>query len=506
MRIRFLLSGVLFSVSAWCLAVPKILIVQINNDPTSNQSPIPLGDALAQALSEEGKSEPIFWSQTDPVFRDATLDGRVPSIQNPGPDDVQAAEKALACDYVVLVQVQVKGTALTGRADMYKDAKQVYSDSETIDPRRSSTNDLNNAVLSAARTWAIQIGSGPLKTIQAQPKPPEAPAPSQGQIPKSPSVDPVPTVTDSAKAIDDYQKLMAAKQITEATNLLRQAVDNSPLDEKLRILLIQHLTQIGRSREAAEEAQRASLLIPDSAELRQLAARAYIDSGQTDQAEAQLNEQLARNPDDPGTRAMLADIDLAGMKIQPALDNINAAIKKAPSKDLVYRKALCDSIDGDATDLQADLTQAGQVTVWNHPEEESYGLCMKVFGASTDQWVGDLRSLNQRAAVKRDDPDVAKEIDEDLAMLQARQTFVDGWPPPETHKKSQGKLSLALKLLSQSLSELKAYLSDGSQDTLTDASIDLGESIKQLQSARDALATEQGSVARDGSTTVYSDH
>ena len=493
------------SISVFATAVPKVLIIQINNDSKKDTSQIPLGDALCGALEEEGKSEPILWSETDPVFRGAMLDGRVPMTMKPSPDDVQAAVKSLGCDYVMLTQVQLEGTALSGRIDMYKGTNQIWNDVESMDPGKSSARDLDNAVLSIARTWALRISTGPLKAIKAEPKPPPTPAPSNGQIHKSP-VDPVPTVSDSSQAIAQYQTLMANKQIAEATNLLRQAVDASPLDAKLRIQLIEHLTQIGRAKEAAEEATRAAQLLPDNADLRGLAAQAYINSGQTDQAEGQLNEALARNPDDPVTRAMLADIALNKLNPQAARDHIDVAMKKAPSKDLAYRRALCNAILGDDTAVQNDLAQAVQIPNWSKSEDDSYAFCMRVFDQAMDQSVGDLRSLNQRATVTHDDPDVGKAIDDQLSYLQARQMFVDTWSPPSSHKKSQGMLSLALKLLSQSLSELKAYLSDGSQDTLTDATIDLGEAIKQLSSARDALAAEQGSVARDGSTTVYSYH
>ena len=502
---RIFLTALIFSIASACLAVPKILVVQINTDP-SNTSPLPLGDTLAQALEEEGRCDPIVWSEADPVFRGAQLDGRVPQTNSPSPNDVQAAQKALNCDYVILTQVQVQGTALAGRIDMYKGVKAIWNDTERMDPGRSSANDVNNALLSVARTWAIRISAGPLKTIKAEPKPPAAPGPSQGQIPKSPSSDPVPHVTDSSQAIADYQKLMADKKVPEATNLLRQAVDNNPLDVALRIQLIQHLTKLGRTREAAEEAQRASLLLPESDQLRAMAAKAYLNSGQSDLAENQLNEALARNPDDPATRQMLADMALNGLKPQAAKDHIDVAMKKAPSKDLAYRRALCDAILGDAAGVQSDLAQAAQLSNWSSSEEETSKFCMAVLGQAMDQSVGDLRSLNQRAAVKSDDPDVAKEIDDQLAIVQARQAFVDGWAAPAAHRKSQGMFSLALKLLSQSLSELKAFLSDGSQDTLTDAGIDLGESIKRLASAREALAAEQENVARHGSTSLYSYH
>jgi tetratricopeptide (TPR) repeat protein len=504
MRIRRLLfSALILVVSASCFAIPKVLIVEISTDPNSSSSLL-LSDALAQALMEEGKSDPIVWSQTDPVFRDAMLDGRVPTTDKPTPNDVLQAQKALDCEYVIFTRSELKGTAVSGRIDMYKGTKSIWNNVESFDPKRSLSIDLENAMRSVARTWALRISIGPLKSVKAEPRPPAMAAPSQGQIPKSPSADPIPRVTDSTKAISDYKALMIAKKVSEATNLLRQAIDTAPMDVKLRIQMIRHLQEIGRGREAAEEARRASALLPDDPELRAIAAQAYIDSGQTDQAESQLNEALARNPEDPSTRLMLADIALNSLKTQAAIEHIDAARKKAPSKDLAYRVALCDAIEGNASAVQSDLTQAGLIGIWSGTPEETYRFCMRILGKAMEQSIGDLRSLHQRASVKPDDPEVATAIDEQLAIVQARQLLVDTWKAPSAYQKSQGILSLAMRLLSQSLSELKAFLSDGSKDTLTDANIDFGESIKQLSAARDALAAEQGNVARDGSTTVYS--
>jgi len=474
--------------SVHCFALPKVLIIQPSTD--QNASPVFLGDALAQSLEGEGKLDPIVWNQTDPIFRDAVLDGRVKDTPNPTPEEVQLAAKALGCDYVIRLGVAIKGTQLTGDISMMKAAAVVWKDTQTMDPGRASANDLNNTVRSVARTWAIQISTGPLHDLKAEPKPPETPAPSQGQLPNAaPPTDPLPTPADSAKAVTEYQRLMTAKQIEQATTVLREAVDVSPLDPKLRVMLIKHLSQIGRSREAAEEARRAAILLPDDPDLRAIAAQAYIDSGQNNQAEDQLNEALARNPEDPVTRGMLADIALNGLKAQAAKDHLEVALKKAPSKDFAYRIALCDAILGDPAAVQTDVDHATSIAEWSQ-QEGSYKFCMKVLDQALDQGIGDLRSLYQRASVKPNDPDVKQATEQQLAILSARQTLLDGWTAPTIHRNSHGKRSLALKLLAQSLSELKAFLADGSQDTLTDANIDLGEAIKQISAAKNTLTVE----------------
>jgi tetratricopeptide (TPR) repeat protein len=502
---KFLLAFALSCAASACFAVPRVLIIQPSD--TKSDSPFLLSDALAQSIEDEGKLDPIVWSDTDPVFRGAMLDGRVPSTSNPSPQDVQVASKALSCDFVIFLTVKFQGTQVTGHIEMMKGSTNVWKDTEVMDSGRASTLDMENTIRSVARTWAVQISVGPMHSKPAEPKPKEVPAAATGQLPTTTQTqtDPIPTPPDATKAIEEYQRLMSAKQTEAATTVLRQAVDASPLDPKLRVQLIKHLAQIGRSDDAAAEARRASLLLPEDQEIRALAAKAYIQSGNNDQAESQLNEALARNPEDPTTREMLADVALNSQKAQAAKDHIVVALKKSPTKDLHYRRALCDALLGDAAKTQTDIDEAKSATSWAE-EETSYAFCMHVLDKALDNSVGDLRSLYQRAGVRREDPDVAQAIEQQLAILSARQTLSDGWSPPESHKNSHGKRSLALKLLAQSLSELRAFLSDGSQDTLTDASIDLGEAVKQLSAARQTLTAEQGSEVGNGSLTIHIDH
>lgn len=498
-RLRRIIAPLaLLALASFGFAIPKALIIQGAAGAQTENGPVLLGDALAQALEEDGKLDPVVWSDADPVFRAALLDGRVKgSATNPTAEDVQAAAKALGCDYVIRVDVVLKGTSVSGHIDLMKGPQSVWTDTEAMDPHRSSSGDLDNAVRSVARTWVVHMSAGPLKKFVSEPHPPSAPPPAQGQAPTvGATADPVHPQPDSSKALAEAQTLIAGKKLSEATITLREAIDASPLDAKLRIALIDVLRQMGRKSEAADEATRASLLIPDSSELRALAAQSFIDTGQSAQAEAQLNEALARNPDDVATRTMIADMDLSALKAQAALEHIDAALKKAPSRDLTFRRATADALLGDGPGVSNDLNQANQLTNWTGSEDETYTRCMRALDNGLDQEIGDLRSLVQRATVKRTDPDVAKEIDDQTAVLKARQALLSGWTPPSAHKTSHGKRVLALNLLSEFLSGLKSFLSDGSEDTLGDANINLGEAVKQLVSARGALATEQGSIAK----------
>ena len=194
------------------------------------------------------------------------------------------------------------------------------------------------------------------------------------------------------------------------------------------------------------------------------------------------------------------------MRLAGGLEHLNIVLQKEPSKDLFYRRATVYALLGDMSGVLMDLADAEKAAKWTSSEALTYGFCMKVFDKGVDQSVGDLRSLLQRATVRREDPEVKEIIESNAHLVQVRQKLLDGWQAPASNKNSHGKRRLALNLLAQYLSGLKAYLADGNEDTLTDASIDLNEAIKQLSAARDALIKEEGNVAKHGSTAVYPDH
>jgi len=68
--------------------------------------------------------------------------------------------------------------------------------------------------------------------------------------------------------------------------------------------------------------------------------------------------------------------------------------------------------------------------------------------------------------------------------------FVDGALAPKECQTSADQHAMALKLLNQSLSELEGFLKSPNEDTLSDATISLGEGLKHLTAAQEALKKE----------------
>lgn len=502
-------ASILFALlCALAAAVPKTLIVQISANPKEDASPLALGDGLARALEDTGKMDTIVWSMSDPIFRAAVLDGRLTTTPDrPSLEQILEAAKKLQCDYAMAIKAGLKGTEVSGKLEVYRGGRMIWSDSEAMDPGRSSILDMGNAVRSISRTWSFKMAQSILKDIQVEPKPPETPAPAAGQIAASPAATSLrpQKPEDSSRILAEYQQKVAANHAAEALLYLRDAIDAHPLDAALRKAYIKHLQQDGKDEEAAAEAKRASALILEDQELRALAAKAFLHSGKGEDAMAELNEALARNPQDPVARAMAADLAMQGQRFAEALSHLDVVLKIAPSRPLFYRRAMVYGILGNGQAAQADLAQAASLPQEAAGAEDWDLFCCSILDAALDQTSGDLRSLAQRLAVRREDSDAQSELDAQIQLLKSRTEFAAAWPTTGLHKKSGLRRSLALSLLAQSLSGFKAFVTDGNEDTLTDANIDLGEAIKQLKSAREALSAE-GKRTEIGSTTLHLDH
>ena len=77
--------------------------------------------------------------------------------------------------------------------------------------------------------------------------------------------------------------------------------------------------------------------MPDAIELRVLAARAWMRAGKPDEAQTDLNEAMARNPDGAGTRLLLGEIGIAQLKPERALDHLSKSIAAGDSAEAECR-------------------------------------------------------------------------------------------------------------------------------------------------------------------------
>ncbi len=387
-----------------------------------------------------------------------------------------------------------------------------------------------NTAKSLARTWIETLVGGPFKNLPPKRRrntptvlPGQNPNPGGttivkipvggGQVkpPKQgpvidPKVPPIPTHpnepppnnpptpgSELATLKKNVQSLLASKQTAAAISLVRDAIDASPVDEARRVLLIDVLLKCGLPEQAAKEARQACAILPDKVGLRILAARAWLEAGKPDEAQADLNEAVARDPDSADTRLLLAQISLSRGEVPAALDHLSAGIAKHPIGELYFERAIAYAVAGNGPGAEADLAKATELGLPADAAETRYREAVRSMDAASNRSSDELTKLVQRAQLKRKDPALRVLLEKNASLLATRAAFLEKLPAPAIHKKSHSQRVLALKLLVQSLSDVRSYIETGEEDALSDARLNLGEALRGLVIARSQFDDETGS-------------
>lgn len=455
---------------------------------------------LAETFDEDGRLNPIAWTITDPVFRSAVQSNLVKESTNPDLPTILAAAEKLKAEYVLVCTVFRKGEELQGKVRLFRKGQEIWKDpsaaanasdgSRILTVQSSGRFDLSNSLRGAASTWSQLMFAGPLKGLQPRQRI-ETPPVEPGTKPDIPDVPP-PAKVDNRELMAQVMKLLAANKTPEAIAILRDAVDAEPLDAERRKALANALATAGLNTTAAGESRRAAELFPDQPDLRTQAARFWMAAGNADEANKDLNEAVARNPESVETRMLLGEVALAKLQVDAAIGHLDFVLEKAPNADAFFKRSLARAMNDDAVGSKKDLEEALRLGLGKDALEvrTQYATAIRVSEAALSEMGVALRTLFQKARASFGN----KEVRDDRKLLAARcQSLISlfailGVPP--IHKNSQGRLVLALKLLDQALTELGSYLDSGSDDVMGDATITLGEALKALAAAGEAYRAE----------------
>ncbi len=497
----------------WQQATPSVLIIQTKESPRAaaglatvpikppkgvkppeaskeTGAPFDISSYFAGELETSGRMRPTVWSMGDPAFRAHATAGRVAfKDEFPKLEDAQAAAGRLKLDYVAVVGGRLKEGALHGSLTIYRGGRKVFEKEDSLTASIGGRFDIEGAAQSICRTWSGVLADGLLKGV---PTAPVNPTPDQtpGQVVPPPPVAPLPKTVDNATLLAQASDFLKRGALPEAMALLRDAVDAEPLDVQRRTLFATLLMRSGHAELAAQEARRAASLLQESVGLRALAARAWIAAGKPDEAQADLNEAVARDPENPDVRGLLAEIALRDGKAAVALEHLDQALKKAPSPDLHFKRAVALTYLGNSESVAESLALAGKA-----PDESELRTRFEFAADNLDRWSkvesGNLVSLFQRALVRRKEPAVADQVVRMRRSLDAYLALGSGLAVPAIYRASQERRLVALRLLVQCGGDLTTFLGNGDEDLLQDARINLGEAIRNLTAARDAFLAER---------------
>ena len=480
----------LSALASFAVAAPsRILVVQIPQNAADAESQVYLCDFLANELTTEAKSVPIVYGMSDPIFRDAVFGNKLKSPpEKPTLEQTTAIARALSADYILVVEAKMVGTRIKAEGRLLKAGKVLWKDANEMTVTIGNKNSSDDAARSVAHTWSTKLASGPLGTVAVAPIAP-TPDPTAGQTPVVPAVvAPAPPRVDNEALRRQLDSLIATGQINDALLVVRDAVDDAPLDGPRRQELVRVLGLLKEPRLAATEARRAADLQPENLDLRILAARAWLAAGDNDEAQNDFNEAVARNPNSPETRLLLGELNLVKGAPETALPHLDAAIKVGPSFMAYYERAICRALLGGADGVTRDLGEAAKQTPPTPETSRRMAvLALRSISTATTQSLDALRSLISRAAVRPTDVEVRDALETQTRQTKSRASFLEAAALDIDLKDARNRFALCQSMILQVLSDIQAFVSDGTDDSLTDARINLGEAIKQAAVAKDAM-------------------
>jgi tetratricopeptide (TPR) repeat protein len=217
-----------------------------------------------------------------------------------------------------------------------------------------------------------------------------------------------------------------------------------------------------------------------------------MQAGREDEAMADLNEAVARNPNSRETRLLLAEVNLSKLRPQQSIEHLDAVLKEKPEGDAWYKRALCLTLLGRKDEATADLARAKEIGLPVGSQEVAvrYDGMLDVLDKSVMQTGVDLRSLFSRAQVQRSDPEVKQGFLDSQSQATAWASFLLNSPAPAIHRGSHDRRLLALNLLVQCLNDLGQYLTTNDEGMYSDARINLGEALKQFTAAQASYRSE----------------
>ena len=473
-------------------APPRLLIAPLA--PAKKGGPVPsasLANHLAQEMDDDGRTSPIVWGLSDPVFRPLALEGRLGDVPDlPERDAALDVARKLDADYVLLYRSERKAGRLDASAELVQNGRTVWKDQKSMNAKLGDAQSDDDTAASIARTWMLLLTNkdGPLKSLPSR-KTAVTPDATPGQNPvivTSPPPSLPPAVTTDLAALDArLADLLRAGRTDQALMLARDAVDADPLSPGPRTTLVRLLASQGDAAGAADEALRAADLLPDQPALRLDAVRRLLALGRTKEARTEANELRARTPDDPAARRLSAEVALAGDDAETAVREMEALLKLGDDPEARLLRGIGRARLGGAEGAEADLRAWAAATPAGPARADGYAFAERSLGSMAERAAATLPALLQRAAAQPKSGAVRDELDEAQRQSQARAAAFAALPV-EGSVARHDAWALAHRLMALVAADLRAFLAGG-DDALTSARLDLGEAKRAMKTAREGI-------------------
>jgi len=250
--------------------------------------------ALSHYLKELRKMEIIHYSAQHPSVQRFALEKRLERTALESPDTALLLRigHALNATYVLIARCtrQKQSQQLDYEVEVWQPGQRaaLWQRKGTQQIGMNDPQQQENALHSLARTIALQLDSELWRQLPTLPENPL----QRERI--APATQPISPLAKDTPASLDPDKLIREGRLSEALLLLRTEVNRDPLNESLRLKLIDLYRRLGLKEVALEECERALHLMPQSTLLLMNWARLMQEQGQIAEAIQTLNQWLQR--------------------------------------------------------------------------------------------------------------------------------------------------------------------------------------------------------------------
>jgi len=475
-----------------------MLIQQVRvMSPQGEDRSVPVAQALARELDNYGKVTPVIYDPNS-LFVKTLIDAKriEGAPEQPTREQLQTLAKAMDARYILILQAYRDGGTVVcvGELARVGTKKPIWGPiSQNFSALVGAKVDAKVAAESAARTVALQLISEPLKTESEQPKL-ESPGAGTGTGATTKAAPP-----ENQPWIDG-QMAFKNKDFTEATALLRSAVDRDPMNGDIRALLVRSYLNLGMIDSALDEANRALTLVPGNVPLRLSYIQALTQSGRVRDAESAYRQILVADKNNLDAIMGLADALIARLQPEEAATLLRQARALAPQDPEVaasLSEALAMAGDFESSLKERDAAMALGLSKDLASAETRYSRLVTIVNVSFNQLVSELSDLSFKLAQSKGKYDL--ELTGAVANTLGRSNSVAGYleqmPRPAKFNESHARRVFAANLLSESVMAMKRAVEQSQPDALNDATVSRGEALRELAAASTLFDAERARKA-----------
>jgi tetratricopeptide (TPR) repeat protein len=467
--------------SACALADQPLLLIAQKRIPVDHTEKEPFDpnldilSALSHYLKELRKMEIIHYSPQHPSVQRFALEKRLERTALESPDTALLLRigHALNATYVLIVRCtrQKQSQQLDYEVEVWQPGQRtaLWQRKGTQQIGMNDPHQQENALHSLARTIALQLDSELWRQLPTMPENPQDERAAQ----LSPSMNqPAKDIRVSA----DPDKLIREGRLSEALLLLRTEVNRDPLNESLRLKLIDLYRRLGLKEVALEECERALHLMPQSTLLLMNWARLMQEQGQIAEAIQTLNQWLQRAHAPRETLLLLLfDLQVLAGDFAGAASTLNSMpAETAKSPEQHWRAYLLQGI-------QRRFDPPNEPIPLHRERLPLLRLVVSGIMHDLANELLDLRRLasdpapNWKALRERGEQMVVKALDFGrwLGRLQ----------PNEATRKVLEHLQFGAQLMGQAAQQMARYLLYRKTDDLESATLLRAEALRELEAA-----------------------